>query len=314
MVPTCLEQLFAAPSLAHFLEAYWPRKPAVAHGPVERLGTLASLPELSTVMHLLDIYKDPVMVILPDERDESSAIKVDARAALKLYRNGMALCFSSVDEFIPEVDRWLQSIRRELGLPSATWARALIYAGGAGAGNRPHYDANANIVVQLKGTKRWTLAENTDVIDPTDRWTMSSPQLPAELGTEGVSPPRQMPESAQVFDLSPGSVLLVPRGYWHSTEVGSEETLALNFTYSQPTWAEVLTAALLNRLHRTARFRGLADGLESPLPARQQAAQAELFKALELFKTTVAALTPSGLVAEILGRAQCIDEGVPGAT
>ena len=284
-----------------FLAASWPNKLAVVHGPLERFGALSSLPELAHVTRMLDVFKDPVTVIMPDERDESSAVKVDARAALKLYQNGMALMFSSVDAFVPEVNHWLQALRRELGLPSATHARALVYAASTGAGNWPHYDANANIVVQLQGTKRWTLAANTHVVDPTDRWTMSSGHVPSELtGPESVVP-REMPAGAQVIDLLPGSVMMVPRGYWHSTEVASEETLALNFTYSQPTWAEVITAALLNRLHRAPVFRGLADGLESPASNRQHAAQMQLAQMLELFKAEVRTVGKDDLLVELIG-------------
>ena len=301
---TCLEQLFGVENLEAFLAEFWPRQSTVRHGPAERFGTLSSLPALSDVEQLLNVFRDPVMVILPDERDESSAVKVDARAALKLYQNGMALCFESVEAFLPGVDHWLQTIRRELGLPSATWARALVYAGRSGAGNRPHYDANANIVVQLQGTKRWTLAANTDVLDPTDRWTMTTPHLPAELADRTAAAPREMPADAQVIELVQGSVLLVPRGYWHATEVGSEDTLALNFTYSQPTWAEVLNAALLNRLHRVAGFRGLADGLESSNPTRQRASEGELARMLEQLKAQVAGLSLEDVLAELLGSPQ----------
>ena len=285
-----------------FLGRFWPGTATSVQGPLERLGALASLPELADVYGVVEAFKDPVMVILPDERDESSTLKVDGGAALGLYGQGMALCFSSVDKFIPEVDRWLQALRRELGLPSATYARALVYAAKPGAGNFPHYDANANFVVQLQGTKRWTLAPNTHVVNPTDRWTMTSPHLPAEVNPE-VEMPRRMPADALSIDLVPGSVLFVPRGYWHATEVGSEDTLALNFTYSQPTWAEVVTAVMLNRLHREPEFRRLADGLESKDSTRQAAARAELSRMVDRFKGEAACVDGEAVFAELMAAA-----------
>ena len=301
---SCIEQLFAVSDLESFLAEFWPRNPTVAHGSLKRFDALSSLPELSSVNAVLSAFSEPVMVMMPDERDESSTVKVDGRTARKLYENGMALCFSSVDAAIPEIDRWLQAIRIELGLPSATSARALIYAAKPGAGNKPHYDANANIVVQLQGTKRWMLAPNPLILDPTDRWTMATPHLPHELDVNSARVPREMPAESRSIDLVPGSVLFVPRGYWHATDVCSEDTLALNFTYSQPTWAEVVTAALLNRLHRQPVFRGLADGLESRSPDRSHAAAVQLDQMFELFKEHVQSLSSDDVLAELLaGRA-----------
>jgi 50S ribosomal protein L16 3-hydroxylase len=295
-----LEQLFSLNGLEDFLVRFWPSHSTVVHGPLERFGALASLASLSDLGSLVEVFKDPVMVILPEERDESSAIKVDGLAALSHYRDGLALCFESVDKFIPEVQVWLQGIRQELGLPSATFARALVYAAKPGAGNKPHYDANANIVVQLRGTKRWTIAPNRHIVHPIDRWTMTSEYLPPEPREDDGPMPRKMPDGAQVIDLTPGSVMLLPRGFWHATEVSSDDTLALNFTYSQPTWAEVMTASLLNRLHRDSSFRALADGLESIDPARADAAKVQLAQMLELFKSEVRSVEVKDLLAELL--------------
>jgi 50S ribosomal protein L16 3-hydroxylase len=82
--------------------------------------------------------------------------------------------------------------------------------------------------------------------------------------------------------------------------VSSDDTLALNFTYSQPTWAEVMTASLLNRLHRHSSFRALADGLESIDPARADAAKVQLAQMLELFKSEVRSVEVKDLLAELL--------------
>jgi 50S ribosomal protein L16 3-hydroxylase len=295
----CLAQLFQVPTAEAFLGPHWPGTPCVVHGPLARFAELSALPELAGVEQIAAVFHEPVMVILADERDESSAIKTDAPTALAHYQDGLALCFESVDRFIPTVDRWLQSIRQELGLPAATWSRSLIYAGKSGAGNFPHYDANANFVVQLQGTKRWTIAKNTHVVNPVDRWAMTSPYLPVELQGTDNEVPRQMPAGATTVELTAGSVLFVPRGYWHATEIGSPETLAINFTYSQPSWAEVLGAVVLQRLHRQPEFRALADGLGSLFPAREQAAHEQLALSLEKFQREVATLDVKTVIAEL---------------
>ncbi|MCP3137372.1 JmjC domain-containing protein [Pyxidicoccus xibeiensis] len=293
-----LEQLFPSHSASDFLAEYWPRRHLACHGPLERLGALAQLPELQDLERLLHAYRGPVMVALPDRRDEHSVIRVDAESAGALYRSGMALILDSAERFLPLLEQWLFTLALELGLARNAVARTIVYASPPGGGNSPHFDANANIVVQLRGTKRWTLAPNTQVPFPTDRWAMNmgppSPELAGYLEQEL---PQQMPEGAEVIALEPGSVLFVPRGYWHSTDA-SEDTLALNFTYSQPTWADVVTAALRQQLLKDVQWRELADGIGSPDPERSAACSARLSELLHQVQAHVFALEARSIVEQ----------------
>ena len=71
----------------------------------------------------------------------------------------------------------------------------------------------------------------------------------------------ELPKDHLEFDMRPGCVLFVPRGYWHSTST-DENSLSLNFTFSQPTWADVFTKSLQELLLSSPEWRELADGLE----------------------------------------------------
>ena len=263
MMPTldsgCLEQLFTGQSTDSFLSKHWPDHHLVFHGPLERLGALVELPEFAQLETLLGSYRDKVRIALPDKRDEHSSLQVDALTAAALHRNGMALILNGVERFLPLVAEWLTELRLELGLPLECEPRSIVYATPAGAGNSPHFDANANFVVQLRGTKRWHVAPNRHVPHPTDRWAMNETGLSAELAGYVDAPlPTQMPADTEVIDLKPGSVLFVPRGYWHATEA-DEDTLAINFTFGQPTWADLVLVALRKRLLKDGEWRVLAN-------------------------------------------------------
>ena len=293
-----LEQLFAPLAAADFVARYWPKQHLVSHGPLERLGALAQLPELQDLELLLRTYRSPVMVALPDRRDEHSVIRVEAQSAAALYRSGMALILDSAERYLPLLEQWLHVLALELGLARNAVARTILYASPAGGGNSPHFDANANIVVQLRGTKRWTLAPNTQVPLPTDRWAMNmGPPSPELAGYLEQALPEQMPSGAEVITLAPGSVLFVPRGYWHCTEA-SEDTLALNFTYSQPTWADVVSAALRQQLLKELQWRELADGIGSPDPERSGACAARLSELLHELQAHVFELEARKIVEE----------------
>jgi 50S ribosomal protein L16 3-hydroxylase len=297
--PPLLEQLFAPHAAADFLTQHWPARPLVSHGQLSRLGELAQLPALQSLEALLHAYRSPVMVALPDRRDEHSVIRVEAQAALALYQSGMALILDSAERHLPLLEQWLHTLALELGLARNAVARTILYASPPGGGNSPHFDANANIVVQLRGTKRWTLAPNLHVPCPTDRWAMNmGPPSPELAGYLEAPLPEQLPEEgAEVVALEPGSVLFVPRGYWHATEA-SEDTLALNFTYSQPTWADVVCAALRQQLHRDVQWRELADGIGSPDPARAAACAARLSELLHQLQGQVFELEARRIVEE----------------
>ena len=252
-----LERMFTGHS---FLTESWPEHHLVSHGELERLGELSTLPEFTDLALLLARYRDRVRVALPDKRDEHSSLQVESSAAAALHGQGMALILNGVERFLPPVQEWLTALRLELGLPPGCEPRAIIYVTPSGAGNSPHFDANANFVVQLRGTKRWHVAPNTHVPDPTDRWAMNEGPLPEELRGYALTPlPTELPADTEVIDLKPGSVLFVPRGYWHSTEA-DEDTLALNFTFGQPTWADVVLGQLREKLLKDRAWRKLATG------------------------------------------------------
>ena len=69
--------------------------------------------------------------------------------------------------------------------------------------------------------------------------------------------PERMPADSRSIVLEPGSLLFVPRGVWHSTHASSD-ALSLNFTYSAPTWIDLLMAALRSRLAQASEWRETA--------------------------------------------------------
>ncbi|RYZ85892.1 MAG: hypothetical protein EOP04_15015, partial [Proteobacteria bacterium] len=176
------------------------------------------MPFLNSLASLLNCWPKEIKAHLPDVRDESSSIAINSTDAKKLFSNGMGLLFNEAQEISPVLIRWLEEIRLGLGISAMTYSRCLIYATPKDSGTAPHFDQNMNFVVQIRGEKTWWMAPNQSVQNPLTRHTMSA-EPDAELAsyTEGEMPIK-MPEDAQKFILKPGSVLFVPRGYWHSTE------------------------------------------------------------------------------------------------
>lgn len=263
--------------LPHFASLFAKNSPGIVHGLSKDIQEITDLYFLKSLDSMLTSWPDKIQAHLPDVRDEASSIDVNATDARKLFENGMGLLFNEVQTISPLLDEYLQLIRNNIGLSAMTISRCLVYATPDGKGTAPHFDQNINFVLQIHGTKKWQIAPNTDVINPLTRHTMGLMPDPEMTSYLEKPLPETMPENTQSFELSPGSLLYVPRGYWHSTEADGD-ALALNFTFTPPTWIDLLTAALRGRLalspewRETAnpsldnRFQELLDELKTDLP------------------------------------------------
>lgn len=296
-----LASLISPFELEHFLTTIWPSEPFVAHDLSESISTLTQLPFLQSLEALLHVWPGTLQAHLPDVSDEASSVDVFPADARKLFANKMSLLFNNVEKLHLQeseniLSEWLYALRSDLGLPAMTYGRCMIYATPDGKGTAPHFDQNVNFVVQIHGTKKWWLAPNRHVENPTQRHTMGL-QIDPELTPYSSLPmPTAMPADSLQVVLKPGSVLFVPRGYWHSTEANGN-ALALNFTFNQPTWIDLFSAALRSRLSMSPEWRELANGVSSKDPERREFAQ----QRLDILLLELTSDLPNWQAAEILG-------------
>ena len=248
---------------AEFFAHYKKNEPFVVHHNAEALKSLRALGFLASLENLLNVWPHAIQAQLPDLRDESSSITTNSQDAKKLFQNGMGLLFNEAHRISPVLQTWLEKIRGDLGISTQTYSRCLIYATPDGKGTAPHFDQNVNFVLQIHGTKIWRLAPNAHVENPLTRHTMGSKSDAELAGYIESDLPTRMPKSVTTIELKPGSLLLVPRGYWHSTEAKGE-ALALNFTYTAPTWIDLFTTALRSRLALSPEWRETANQVANP--------------------------------------------------
>jgi 50S ribosomal protein L16 3-hydroxylase len=258
-----LSTLLSESQLENFLQAYEAQEPFVVHDRQGDLNHIFELSALSSLDSLLACWPKSIEAHLPDLRDELSAIETTTKDAKKLFQNGMGLLFKEAQTLSPVISELVRKVRVELGLSEMTYGRSLIYATPSGRGTSPHFDQNINLVIQLSGTKRWWMAANEQVIHPMTRFTMGQEVSPEMESYLQAPMPLEMPADAQSFELHAGSVLFVPRGYWHSTEA-SGDALSLNLTYTAPTWMDILVTALRGRLMQSPEWRETAEGVSDP--------------------------------------------------
>jgi bifunctional lysine-specific demethylase and histidyl-hydroxylase MINA len=143
--------------------------------------------------------------------------------------------FPELRPLSPALDELARALEFMLHAPvtaSAFWSRGGMRA-------PVHYDDHDLIVVQLRGDKRWYLAEKPSELPNT--WTSGGAES-LELGAHAS------------IDMHPGDLLYLPRGTLHSVD-SDTESLHLSIGFTPLTVREAVIAALdqLSDIDRTLR-------------------------------------------------------------
>jgi len=141
---------------------------------------------------------------------------------------------------------------------------ASLFMTPSGGGAAPHFDKNENFTIQLTGAKRWQVGETAMVPNPPDSYTLGSTAITPALAPL-LAGAQRPPE--RTVDLTPGTLLYVPRGTVHHTGAG-EPSWSLNLSYSPSSWQDLLLAGLGQKLALSPRWRGVVTGVGGDAAAR----------------------------------------------
>lgn len=272
-----LEALFGSELASNFLEENWPAKPLVFHHDDFLAPEVWHLPDFQSLEGALNIAAPgTIFANLPDRNEEYNQIQlVNPEDVAKVFACKMGISMEPDMGKLTELVFWLRSIQRDLGLSQSTYSRCNIYAIPDGGRTACHYDQNINFVCQIKGEKVWDLAPNTHIANPMVRHTLGTPADRATAAYAKTKLPEKMPSAGKIrVVLKPGSVLFVPRGWWHQTS-SKGDSIALNFTYEQISWAQVVSNAICDTLLKDEKWRSVAYSLRGDGPLRPRA-EAEL--------------------------------------
>lgn len=225
---------------------------------------LPNIDKYSNLSSLLESWPKDIDSYLPGIADEVNSATTNKEVATKNYKEGRALLFNDANIVFEDLQNLTDLIMKEIGFSNLSIARSLLYAVPANNGTDAHFDQNFNFVFQLQGEKKWWIAPNEDVINPLTRYTIGTEPEP-ELASYANSLPREFPmENAKEYTLKEGSFLFVPKGAWHKTESIGADSLALNFTYSVPSWTDLLLSALRGKLALDEKWRQSALFVNHP--------------------------------------------------
>jgi len=159
------------------------------------------------------------------------------------HRRGATIVFQGLQRSCPPLTRFCRSL--ELELTHAVQANAYITPAGA-RGLGVHYDTHDVFVLQLAGTKAWTVHEPV-LADPL-------PSQPWQGTAEDAGPP------IMSVELAPGDCLYVPRGFLHAAR--AQEALSAHLTIGvvTTTWHDVLRELVAGAAQEPELRRALPPG------------------------------------------------------
>jgi ribosomal protein L16 Arg81 hydroxylase len=249
-VRASLEWLINPVSKELFFESYWEKQPLVVQrNQPNYFSPLLSLDEVDRVLTTLDRrYPDVTLKNAGREIDDDEYVisgdRLDIAKVYQLFGEGSTIRLSFLDSVIPTLALFCRSLEGEFSFPF----QANVYLTPAGAqGAKPHYDTHDVFVLQVAGSKQWTMY-GTPV------------ELPLP-GQDFDSSVHERGAPTHEFELNAGDIAYIPRGVVHDAR--STENVSLHITAGvlRYTWAELLLELVANAsLHDPAFRKALPPG------------------------------------------------------
>ena len=234
-----------------FFAANWPSQPLEVHGQVARLPATLRDPAFASAGTLAQRYGGRLRFTHGGSDQMVTASDANAAALLDM---GLTVQFVDLDGCVSGVRAFCREIETELGLHEGAVSMS-AFAASRDNGLPCHYDAAELLSVQLVGGKRFHYARMREVSSPCGSQFAPNTEGFDDLypqATAGFPDPHGADFAAA--DMLPGSVLFLPRGYWHYTSA-SESSLSVSIAINAPPVMRSLLDQLRCLLLQDERWR-----------------------------------------------------------
>lgn len=237
-----LTKLLDPVSPAQFFGEYWEEKPLlVSRHDRDYYGALLTLAET-----------EPLIAVLPPDSvtlaNAARSLEVaeyaradgslDVVKAFQLFADGATIVIDHVHKRLEKVAACCRNLEREMGAPVHC---NLYLTPSGGTGFATHYDTHDVLLLQLAGSKQWT------IFDSPVRLPLSGQHFDPKLHAVG-------PITMSVV-LNAGDLLYIPRGFLHSAQSRDETSLHATLGVKPYRWADAIMETMAQLCLSDPAFR-----------------------------------------------------------
>lgn len=261
-----LEWLISPVRTDDYFESYWEKQPLViTRNQPDYFASLLSFRDVDRVITTLDRrYPDICLKNASDAKLSHTDYTVaggalDVAKVYQLFQQGSTITLAFLDTVVPALNVFCRNLEGEFSCPF----QANVYMTPPRAqGAEAHYDTHDVFVLQVAGSKRWTIF-GTPVESP----------LP---GQEFNAQIHELGAPTLEFELSAGDVAYIPRGVGHAAHSTGAVSLHITAGILRYTWTDLLLehialTSLSNAAFRKALPAGFARSEFDRTQARQTA-------------------------------------------
>jgi len=225
-----LAAMLAPVPVPDFIAQHWPENPIEVHGALDRLPPMLRDPAFASAAELARRYSGRLRFT---HGGSDQMVEVGDASTATLLDMGLTVHFVDLDACVPKARGFARQLEAELGLHEGS-VSVSAFAAARDNGLPRHYDAAELISVQLVGRKRFHYAPVREI-----KWPCGNQYAPKASPFDELYPqatggfPEPDDATFTMADMRPGSVLFVPRGYWHYTSA-SENSLSVSIAISAP--------------------------------------------------------------------------------
>jgi ribosomal protein L16 Arg81 hydroxylase len=227
-----------------FFEKYWEQRPLVVTRRLpDYFSSLITLEEVDRIITTLD-RGYPNVILKNANRDIVAADYtvdgevLDVVKVYQLFAEGSTITLAFLDTVVPALTAFCRGLESEFSFPLQT----NIYLTPATAqGAKVHYDTHDVFVLQVAGSKRWTLY-NKPLELP-----LSGQKYDVALHDPGAPTLK--------FELQAGDVAYIPRGVAHDARSSENVSLHVTAGILRYTWTDLLLEAIANISVNDPAFR-----------------------------------------------------------
>ena len=249
-VAPSLEWLISPISKQAFFSQYWEKQPLVIRrDQADYFASLFSLDEVDRAITTLNLTY-PNITLKNAEKDVRASDytarngALDVAAVYQLFNEGSTVVLAFLDTVIPALTALCRGLEKELCFPlQANAYLTPVRAQGA----KYHYDTHDVFVLQVVGSKHWTMY-GTPVELP-----LSNQEFDSKVRERGAP--------TIDFRLSPGDLAYIPRGVVHDARSSDELSLHITLGVLSYRWVDLLLEFVAEAAIKDPAFRkGLPPG------------------------------------------------------